>query len=71
MEYIVVLLPSISVGIIFWLVLRSILRGDRSERAAESRSQEDAQRWYEQIRERDGADVPFGHRRRRGRGTPR
>ncbi|GEO95303.1 hypothetical protein ACT4S2_04380 [Kocuria turfanensis] len=71
MEYIVVLLPSISIGIIFWLILRSIFRGDRTERAAESRSQEDAQRWYEQIRERDGADVPFGHRPRRGRGTRR
>lgn len=60
MEYIAVLLPSISVGIIFWLVLRSIFRGDRTERAVESRSQEDARRWYEQLKQRDGADLPFG-----------
>ncbi|MGX5357993.1 hypothetical protein [Kocuria sp. KH4] len=71
MEYVFVLLPSISIGLIFWLVLRSILRGDRAERAAQSRSQEDAQRWYDQLRERDGADVPFGHRPRRGRGARR
>ena len=68
MEYIAVLLPSISVGIIFWLVLRGIFRGDRTERAVQSRSQEDAERWYEQLKQRDGEDVPFGrssHRDRR------
>lgn len=71
MEYIAVLLPSICIGIIFWLILRSIFRGDRTERTMEARSQEDAERWYEQLRQRDGENVPFGHRPRRGRGPKR
>lgn len=71
MEYIAVLLPSISVGIIFWLVLRGVFRGDRTERTVQSRSQQDAERWYEQLRQRDGEDVPFGHPSRRDRRTGR
>ena len=42
MEYIAVLLPSVCLGIIFWLILRWIFRGDRKERAVESSSQADA-----------------------------
>jgi hypothetical protein len=60
MEYIAVLLPSISIGIIFWLILRWIFRGDRTERAAEAGAQDDAERWYEQLRQREGDDLPFG-----------
>ena len=71
MEYIAVLLPSISIGIIFWFILRWIFRGDRTERAVESRSQEDAERWYEELKQRDGEDLPFGHSPRRGRRTER
>ncbi|MCJ8503365.1 hypothetical protein MRU69_00600 [Kocuria flava] len=71
MEYIAVLLPSICLGIIFWLILRWIMRGDRTERAVEARSQEDAAQWYEQLKARDGEDLPFGRPdrpRRRPRG---
>ncbi|MEX5299084.1 hypothetical protein RCG67_09920 [Kocuria sp. CPCC 205292] len=71
MEYIAVLLPSISIGIIFWFVLRWIFRGDRTERAVESRSQQDAERWYEELKRRDGEDLPFGPSPRRDRGTER
>lgn len=31
------LVPTIVLGLIFWLVLRSILRSDRAERAAKAR----------------------------------
>lgn len=68
MEYLAVLLPSVCLGVIFWLVLRWILRGDRKERAVEAGSQADAERWYEQLRERDGDDLPFGHPSRRRNG---
>ncbi|MFI7484003.1 hypothetical protein ACH9EU_16480 [Kocuria sp. M1R5S2] len=71
MEYIAVLLPSICVGIIFWFVLRGILRGDRTERNVQSRSQDDARRWYEELKERDGDDLPFGRPSRRDRRTGR
>ncbi|HST73427.1 hypothetical protein [Kocuria sp.] len=60
MEYIAVLLPSVSIGIIFWLILRWIFRGDRTERSVQARSEADAERWYEQLKERDGEDLPFG-----------
>ncbi|MDO5661883.1 MAG: hypothetical protein Q4G40_04240 [Brachybacterium sp.] len=36
------LVPSIGVGLLFWIVLRSILRADRKEREAER----DAEREY-------------------------
>ena len=41
MEYFAAVLPSICIGIIFWLILRAIFRGDRTERAVESASQVD------------------------------
>jgi hypothetical protein len=45
---IVGLVPSIGLGLIFWYVMRAIIRADRNERAAEARF--DA--------ERDHADGP-------------
>ena len=59
MEYFAAVLPSICIGIIFWLILRSIFRGDRTERAVESASQDDAARWYEELRQRDGDALSF------------
>ena len=67
MEYVAVLLPSISIGIIFWLVLRWMFRSDRTERTAQARSEADAERWYEELKRRDGTDVPFGGRSRPSR----
>ena len=71
MEYVAVLLPSVSIGIIFWLVLRWMFRGDRTERAVQSRSEADAERWYEDLKRREGEDVPFGHPSRRERRSRR
>lgn len=34
--YFEVLAPSIGVGLVFWLAIRSIFRADRSERSTES-----------------------------------
>ncbi|MUN64852.1 hypothetical protein GMA12_17190 [Kocuria sediminis] len=62
MEYIAAVLPSICIGLIFWLVLRSIFRGDRTERAAELASQDDAARWYEELKQRDGGALSFSPR---------
>ncbi|WP_291797535.1 MULTISPECIES: hypothetical protein [Brevibacterium] len=47
MEYIKVLLPSIGVGLLFWYVMRGILRSDSTER-------EEMEKYYQQI-DRDGA----------------
>lgn len=42
MEYIKVLLPSIGVGLLFWYVMRGILRSDTTER-------EEMERYYRQL----------------------
>lgn len=39
--YFSVLAPSIGVGLVFWLAMRSIFRADRSERAAEAEIREE------------------------------
>lgn len=36
MEYLAVLLPSVAVGVIFYLVMKAIFNADRAEREAES-----------------------------------
>lgn len=61
MEYLSVFLPSIGVGVIFYLVMRWLFRGDRAERSAQAEVQRDAERWYEEVREREGNNVPFGY----------
>ena len=43
MEYLAVLAPSIVVGLLFWFVMRSILRADKSERQAEAQAQREAE----------------------------
>ncbi|WP_026553171.1 hypothetical protein [Arthrobacter sp. H20] len=40
LEYVAVLLPSIAVGVIFYLVMRSIFNADRTEREAMSQADE-------------------------------
>lgn len=60
MDYIAVFLPSLGVGLIFYLVMRWLFRGDRAERVAQAQVEQDAERWYEQVREREGNNSPFG-----------
>jgi hypothetical protein len=51
MEYIQVLLPSIGVGLIFWYVMRGILRSDTTER-------EEMERYYRQLDDEAPAEEP-------------
>ncbi|AXR74347.1 hypothetical protein QDX25_08540 [Auritidibacter ignavus] len=45
-EYFSVLAPSIGVGLIFWLIMHSLFRGDAKERSAKARAEEEeAQEW--------------------------
>lgn len=39
--YFQVLVPSIGVGLVFWLAMRAIFRADRSERAAEEQARQE------------------------------
>lgn len=41
-EYLGALAPPTGLGVLFWLLMRSILRADRSERAAARRAEEEA-----------------------------
>lgn len=73
MEYLSVFVPSLGVGLIFYLVMRWLFRGDRAERSAQANVEKDAERWYEEVREREGDNVPFGYQevsseRKRGLG---
>ena len=42
MEYVAVFLPSLGVGLVFYLIMRWLLRGDRAERSAQGEAQADA-----------------------------
>ena len=61
MEFVAVFLPAVGVGVIFYFIMRWMCRGDRTERNAQAQAQTDAESWYEQMRERDGENVPFGY----------
>ena len=61
MEYVAVFLPSLGVGLVFYLIMRWLLRGDRAERSAQGEAQADAERWYQAVREREGDRTTFGH----------
>ena len=39
MEYVAVFLPSLGVGLVFYLIMRWLLRGDRAERSAQGEAQ--------------------------------
>ena len=56
MEYVKVLLPSICVGLLFWYVLRAIVRADRIER-------DEMDRHYARM-EKAGTDDPQTPERR-------
>lgn len=43
-EYLGALAPPTGLGLLFWLLMRSILRADRNERAAARRAGEEASR---------------------------
>lgn len=58
-DYLAVLLPSIGVGLVFWFVMRALFRADRGERRAQEAvrsDQADAERWYRELKQREGAD---------------
>lgn len=42
-DYFAALAPSVGLFLLFWLLMRSILRADRSERAAQQRAREEQQ----------------------------
>ncbi|MDO5617932.1 hypothetical protein [Kocuria sp.] len=54
LDYLAVLLPSIGVGLIFWFVMRSVMRADRGEREAEKAARQDAEQWYRDVKARAG-----------------
>lgn len=60
-DYFSVLAPSVGVGLVFWLVMRSIFRADQGERSARARIEEqEALEWGrlkdEEQRHSDGAN---------------
>lgn len=56
-EYFSVLAPSIGLGLIFWLVMRSLFRGDAHERDARAQKEEyEAQEWTQRRREQNKTD---------------
>ncbi|GAA4106970.1 hypothetical protein [Enteractinococcus coprophilus] len=59
MDYFEVLAPSIGLFFIFWLVMRSLFRGDSGERDARREAEErEAQAWAEaQVAKQRGDDV--------------
>ncbi|MBN6812646.1 hypothetical protein JRF76_10825 [Kocuria indica] len=61
MDYLAVFVPSLGVGVVFYLVMRWLLRGDRTERNAQAQARDDAEQWYRSVREREGDKVPFGY----------
>lgn len=61
MDYLAVFVPSLGVGVVFYLVMRWLLRGDRTERSAQAQARDDAEQWYRSVREREGDKVPFGY----------
>lgn len=56
-EYFSVLAPSVGLGLIFWLVMRSLFRADSGERNARSELEErEAQEWA-RLRDQQGAST--------------
>lgn len=60
MEFFIGLLPSIGAGLGLYFILRWISRADRTERAAKSDIQKDAEAWYEAVKKDKGTKDPFG-----------
>jgi hypothetical protein len=58
-EYFSVLAPSVGLGLIFWLVMRSLFRADSGERNARAELEErEAEDWARMRGERRAGDVP-------------
>jgi hypothetical protein len=56
-EYFAALVPSTGLGLLFWLLMRSVLRADRSERAAARRVREEQlERENHQVAQSDVSD---------------
>lgn len=51
MDLIAALLPSLGLGLLFWFVIRAMLRADRTER-------EEAARFERESRAEQGRDIP-------------
>ena len=58
MPYVIALVPSVGVGILFWIVIKNMIEGDRKERLAHS--QWDREHEKEQSREKatDNSTAP-------------
>lgn len=54
-EYFSVLAPSVGIGLVFWLVMRSLLRSDTAEREARQHRGEDARAAREEAEAREWA----------------
>jgi hypothetical protein len=62
-DYFSVLAPSVGLGLIFWLVMRSVFRVDTGERHAKAELEErEAEEWARSRAQRtaDGASAPDG-----------
>ncbi|QCU76858.1 hypothetical protein E7744_00365 [Citricoccus sp. SGAir0253] len=58
-EYFSVLAPSVGLGLIFWLVMRSLFRADSGERKARAELEErEAREWARLRAEREGTAPP-------------
>jgi hypothetical protein len=58
-EYFSVLAPSVGLGLIFWLVMRSLFRADTGERNARAELEErEAGEWARMRAERRTGDAP-------------
>ena len=50
MPYVIALVPSVGVGILFWIVIKNMIEGDRKERLAHSQWEAEEKRRAEQAR---------------------
>ncbi len=60
LEFLIGLIPSICAGLALYLILRWILRADRTERSAQRQIEQDAEAWYQQVKNSTGSRDPFG-----------
>lgn len=56
-DYFSVLAPSIGLGLIFWLVMRSLLRSDTGERESQAREEAEAREWAARRRAEGGPEA--------------
>ncbi|TQJ49380.1 hypothetical protein [Phycicoccus sp. SLBN-51] len=51
MPYVIALVPSVGVGILFWIVIKNMIEGDRKERIAHSQWEAEQAALVEQKRQ--------------------